>query len=150
MIKKMKLEKHPLVYLAVILLLSVSCGQQSKSEKTGVDEKASMGEKVGKSIDNAANKTGEKLEDIKEGTIEKAEQTKEYIDDSLITSKIKAKILADPLLKVLQIKVTTTDGAVRVTGEVDSKLGISRTLEIANSVDGVKSVIMELTIKKKD
>jgi len=57
-----------------------------------------------------------------------------------ITAKVKAEILSDPLLKVSQINVTTTNGVVKLSGTVDSQQGIDRATEIALSVKDVKSV----------
>ncbi len=57
-----------------------------------------------------------------------------------ITAKIKAEILSDPLLKVSQISVTTTNGVVSLSGTVDSRQSVDRALEIARSVKSVKSV----------
>jgi len=48
--------------------------------------------------------------------------------------------LSDPLLKVSQISVTTTNGVVKLSGTVDSQQGIDRATEIARSVKDVKSV----------
>jgi hyperosmotically inducible protein len=53
---------------------------------------------------------------------------------------VKAEILSDPLLKVSQINVTTTNGVVKLSGTVDSQQGIDRATEIALSVKDVKSV----------
>ncbi len=60
--------------------------------------------------------------------------------DAAITAKIKAEILADPLLKVSQIEVTTTNGVVKLSGTVDSQESIDRAMEIARSLKDVKSV----------
>jgi hypothetical protein len=67
-------------------------------------------------------------------------KVEEYMDDSAITAKIKAEILSDPLLKVSQINVTTTNGVVSLSGTVDSQQSIDRALAIARSVKDVKSV----------
>ena len=92
---------------------------------------AATAEDAGKSIDQTVEKTGTKMEETKESLGEKTEKTGDYLDDSAITAKIKAEILGDPLLKVLQIHVTTTDGVVRLSGEVDSQQSIDRAKEIA-------------------
>ena len=108
---------------------------------------AGTAENAGKSVDEAAEATGTKMGEAKEWIGEKAEKTGEYIGDSVITAKIKGDILADPLLKVFQIHVTTTDGAVVLSGEVDSQQSIDRAKEIAQSVKNVKSVESELAVK---
>jgi hyperosmotically inducible periplasmic protein len=78
---------------------------------------------------------------------EKVEKAGEYLDDAAITAKIKGEILNDPLLKVLQINVTTTHGIVTLSGVVDSKESIDRAVEIARRVKEVKSVENSLVVK---
>ena len=97
-------------------------------------------EKAGKKIDQAAESAGKKVEKAGEAVVEKVEKTGEYMEDSAITAKIKAEILSDPLLKVSQINVTTTNGVVKLSGKVDSQQSIDRAVEIARSVKDVKSV----------
>ena len=116
-----------IVFLSTILGLG-GCQQEGTAEKAG------------QKIDQAAEKAGKKIEGAKEAIVEKAEKAGEYIDDSAITAKIKAEILSDPLLKVSQINVTTTNGVVRLSGTVDSQQSIDRATEIARSVENVKSV----------
>lgn len=108
---------------------------------------AGTAENAGKAVDQAAEATGTKMGEAKEWIGDKAEKTGEYIGDSVITAKIKGDILADPLLKVFQIHVTTTDGVVVLSGEVDSQQSIDRAKEIALSVEHVKSVESELAVK---
>lgn len=69
------------------------------------------------------------------------------MDDATITARIKAGILGDPLLKVAQINVVTTNGAVALNGVVDSRQSIDRAMEIARSVKDVKSVENNLVVK---
>jgi hyperosmotically inducible protein len=76
-------------------------------------------EEAGKSIDQTVERTGTKMEETKGALGERAEKAGNYLDDTAITAKIKAEILGDPLLKVLEIHVTTTDGVVRLSGTVD-------------------------------
>lgn len=101
---------------------------------------AGTAENAGKAIDETAEKTGAVIDSTTETLGEKAEQTGDYLGDAAVTAKIKAAILADPLLKVFQVHVTTTDGVVMLKGEVDSQQSIDRCTEIARSMKGVKSV----------
>ena len=103
-------------------------------------------EKAGKKIDQAAESAGKKVEKAGEAVVEKVEKTGEYMEDSAITAKIKAEILSDPLLKVSQINVSTTNGVVKLSGKVDSQQSIDRAMEIARSVKDVKSVENGLVI----
>ncbi len=80
------------------------------------------------------------------GTLKK-ESTGEYVDDTVITSKIKAEIFNDPMLKVLQINVESFKGIVQLSGFVDSATAADRAVEVAGSVKGVKSVKNSLVVK---
>lgn len=71
----------------------------------------------------------------------------EYIDDTVITAELKAKILAEKDLSVLEIKVDTVDGVVTLTGDVASKELSDRAEQVARQVKGVKQVDNKLLIK---
>ena len=75
------------------------------------------------------------------------ESTGEYFDDSTITGKVKAAILGDPDLKVLQINVETFKGVVQLSGFVKSPQVVTRAVEVARGVRGVKSVTNNLLVK---
>ena len=122
------------VFLSAVLGLA-GCQQEGTAEKAG------------QKIDQAAEKAGEKLESTRESLGEQAERAGEYMDDSAITAKIKGEILSAPLLKVSQINVTTTNGAVKLSGVVDSQQSIDRAMEIARSHPTVKSVENSLVVQ---
>lgn len=71
----------------------------------------------------------------------------EYIDDSVITTKVKAAILDDPMTKVLEIKVETFKGEVQLSGFVSSRAAANRAIELARGVKGVTSVKDDMQIK---
>jgi osmotically-inducible protein OsmY len=75
------------------------------------------------------------------------EGTGEYIDDSVITTKVKAAIFSEPTLKVLQINVETFKGEVQLSGFVDSAQSAKKAGEIAAGVKGVTSVKNNLIVK---
>ena len=75
------------------------------------------------------------------------ESTGEYIDDSTITTKVKAAIFNDPSLKVFQINVETFKGEVQLSGSVDSDQIVNKAGEVARGVGGVKSVKNDLVVK---
>jgi osmotically-inducible protein OsmY len=75
------------------------------------------------------------------------ESTGQLIDDSAITTKVKAKIFDDPMLKVFQISVESYKGVVQLSGFVDSKKAANQAGEVAKSVDGVESVKNSLVVK---
>ena len=78
----------------------------------------------------------------------KAEGTEQYIDDSVITTKVKAEILKELSLKGFQINVKTDKGIVQLSGFVDSQANINKATEIAGSVKGVKSIKNDMELKK--
>jgi len=75
------------------------------------------------------------------------ESTGEYIDNSVITSKVKAEIFNDPMLKVFQIDVESFKGVVQLSGFVDSPQASARAEQLAKSVQGVESVENSLVVK---
>ena len=77
----------------------------------------------------------------------KREGTGEYLDDSAITTKVKAAIFNDPALKVFQINVETFKGEVQLSGFVDSAQSVNKAGEVARSVKGIKSVKNNLIVK---
>ena len=103
--------------------------------------------KRGQQMDEAAQQATEKAKEAGEAVGEKVENAGEYLDDAAITAKIKADILSDPLLKVLEINVTTTNGNVTLSGVVDSKESIDRALEIARRLKEVQSVTSSMVVK---
>jgi len=78
---------------------------------------------------------------------QKREGTGEYVDDSVITTKVKAAIFNDPSLKVFQINVETFKGEVQLSGFVDSAQMVKKAGEVARSVKGVTSVKNNLNVK---
>jgi len=77
----------------------------------------------------------------------KQESAAEYLDDSVITTKVKSLLAADDLLKSFQISVETNKGIVQLTGFVDSQAAVDKAGEIARSVKGVASVKNDLVVK---
>jgi len=77
----------------------------------------------------------------------KQEGTGEYIDDSVITTKVKAAILDEPTLKVAEINVETFKGVVQLSGFVSSQAAANKAVEVARGVRGVKSVKNDMRIK---
>lgn len=78
------------------------------------------------------------------GTPETAGQ---YLDSSVITSKVKAAILNEPSLKSFQIGVETVKDVVQLSGFVDSAAAVRRAGEVAASVNGVVRVRNDLIVK---
>jgi osmotically-inducible protein OsmY len=75
------------------------------------------------------------------------EGTGEYIDDTVITTKVKAAIFNEPSLKVAEINVETFKGVVQLSGFVNSREDINKAVEVARSVGGVTSVKNDMRLK---
>jgi osmotically-inducible protein OsmY len=75
------------------------------------------------------------------------ESTGEYVDDTLITTRIKSKLLDDWILKGFAIKVETFKGVVRLSGFVDTMEQAQRAVEVTRSVVAVKLVKNSLMLK---
>jgi osmotically-inducible protein OsmY len=69
------------------------------------------------------------------------------VDDSVVTGKVKAALVADPVTKAHQINVETFQGTVQLSGFVDSTEAKSRAVEIARTTEGVKDVKNSLQVR---
>jgi hyperosmotically inducible protein len=97
-------------------------------------------ETAGKKIDQTAEKVGDKMG-------EQSAQAGVAMDDTAITTKVKAAIFAEPGLKTLQISVDTVKGVVTLSGSVDSRSNSDRAKQLAGAVAGVRDVENRLTVK---
>ena len=75
------------------------------------------------------------------------ESAGEYVDDSVITTKVKSLLAADDFLKSFKISVETFKGTVQLSGFVGSQQAVDKANEIARSVKGVTSVKNDLIVK---
>ena len=71
----------------------------------------------------------------------------QFIDDSTITTKVKAAIFNDPSLKSLEINVTTFKGEVQLSGFVSSIDQTNRAVAITKTISGVSSVKNDMRVK---
>ncbi|WP_130831742.1 molecular chaperone OsmY [[Erwinia] mediterraneensis] len=78
---------------------------------------------------------------------EQKQSAKDYADDAATTSKIKAKFLTDDIVPSRNVKVETTNGVVQLSGTVENQAQSERAESIAKSIEGVKSVKNDLTVK---
>lgn len=75
------------------------------------------------------------------------EGTGEYVDDSVITAKVKAAIFQEPDLKSSEVNVETFKGNVQLSGFVSSRADIKSAVRVASAVNGVKSVTNDMQLK---
>ena len=79
----------------------------------------------------------------------KHEGTGEYLDDSVITTKVKAAVFNEPTLKSAEINVETYKGVVQLSGFVSSEADIAKAASVASDVKGVTSVKNDMRLKAK-
>ncbi|MHB9119175.1 MAG: BON domain-containing protein [Burkholderiales bacterium] len=75
------------------------------------------------------------------------EGTGEYLDDSVITTRVKAAIFNEPSLKSAEINIETFKGKVQLSGFVSSHAAESKAIEIARSIPGVNAVKNDMRVK---
>jgi len=75
------------------------------------------------------------------------ESSGEFVDDSVITTKVKSLLAADDFLKSFQISAETYQGTVQLSGFVNSQKAVDKAAEIVKSVKGVKSLKNNLIVK---
>jgi len=71
----------------------------------------------------------------------------QVVDDAAITTKVKAKIFQDSVLKGFAISVETFEGEVTLTGAVDNEGAVERAETLARGTAGVRKVHNLLKIK---
>ena len=107
-----------------------------------VDKTKDGAEKVGEKTVDGAKKVGEKT---KEGL----SKTGEVITDAWITSRVSSKFVGEDLLKDSNINVDTNNHVVTLRGTVMSQAGRARAVAQAKEVEGVRSVVDQLTVGPK-
>lgn len=75
------------------------------------------------------------------------ESTGEYLDDSALTTRVKAKFVEDPQVSAMRINVETFKGVVQLSGFANSTDEAARAVNLAQATSGVKSVKNDIRIK---
>lgn len=70
-----------------------------------------------------------------------------YVNDAVITTKVKTAIFNEPSLKVADINVETNKSMVQLSGFVNSRADMTRAVEVARGVSGVTSVKNDMRLK---
>jgi osmotically-inducible protein OsmY len=120
-----------LFLLTILLALSVTACNNGASDHAGGGTSTSP---IGKASADGGSEAGASL-----GT---------RIDDSVITTKVKAALMADGAIKGSDISVETRRGEVMLSGVVNSDAQIDKAVKVANGVDGVKAVDNKMTVKR--
>jgi hyperosmotically inducible periplasmic protein len=140
-----------LVGVSMALMIALgACNKPGPAETAGKNIDRSM-EQVGQKIESTAEKVGDKVENTADKVESKisAQGAKAgvAVNDTEITAKVKAAILAEAGLKTLQISVETKKGVVTLSGTVDSQMHSNTARSLASAVSGVNSVNIELKVK---
>lgn len=122
------------VAVSAMVLLGAGCDRK---------ENTTAGEKV----DNAVANTKQETKDAGNYVENKTENAAQAIDDAAITTALKGKYVLDDELKAHDINVDTLNGVVTLTGAAPSAAAIERATTVAKTVDGVKDVKNQLTVK---
>ena len=109
-------------------------------------DKPGSAEKLGKQLDQSVESSGKKYEDAKDKISVKTDKAEVELEGSVVTTKIKAAIMAEPGLKSLDINVDTVGEIVTLTGKVDSQEKKDKAQELSEAVSGVKQVNNQLVI----
>lgn len=128
-----------MVTVLFVVLGLAGCQKEGPAEK--------MGQKLDRSIENAEQTIGKEINEARKSIADKSEESIQYLDDSVITLNVQAAILNDPLLEVSDIKVTTVNGIVQLSGMVDSQELVDRAAEVASAQKDVRSVENNLIVK---
>ena len=85
---------------------------------------------------------------VGEGAKEAAQQVGQTATDASITAAVKMKMADDPTVSASEINVDTTDGKVTLNGTVQNSAEEGKAVDLAKSVDGVKSVKSNLVVRR--
>ena len=78
---------------------------------------------------------------------QKTESTGEYLDDSVLSTKVKAALLKDPVVSGLSVNVETFKGTVQLSGFVKTAAERDQAVKVAREVGGVKSIKNDILIR---
>ena len=73
--------------------------------------------------------------------------TGDHIDDTWITTKVKAALIDDPLVKAREVNVETFKGVVQLSGFVSSREAMNQAVRVTSGIKGVSSVKNDMRIK---
>ena len=127
-------------------------GKKAFSVKAPADcakchKKGSAGAKADEKAPVQTSDTNKPAKEKSTTSASKKESPKEYVEDTVITAKVKAAVLEEPSLKSAEINVETFKGVVQLSGFVRSRADINKAVEVAKGVKGVQSVKNDMVLK---
>ena len=117
-----------------------ACASMSSDAKSRCHTEAKSKQKSARAELDARHKP------VKAAAAKKA-TPQEYVDDAVVTTKVKAAVLEEASLKSAEINVETYKGIVQLSGFVRSRTDINKAVEVARRVSGVKSVKNDMIVK---
>ena len=134
--------KALIVVAAAALAFPVYAQQKNDTTLPNAQERQHNRDKVA----NEADKAKEALPDANERA-KNRETVSSSTAGAALTTKVKTALMAEPGLRSLEINVDTRDNIVTLNGTVDSQEKKQRAMQIAQKVEGVKSVSDNLVVK---
>jgi osmotically-inducible protein OsmY len=128
------------------------CDDKADNNKKACVKEAKVAETRAKAEAKTSIQTSDATTPAKEKSTtsaSKRESPGEYVDDAVITGKVKAAVLEEASLKSAEINVETLKGTVQLSGFVRSRGDINKAVEVAKGVKGVQSVKNDMRLKEK-
>lgn len=132
---------------SALALSLAACDQNTSAEKVGRDV-GRAADKAGQQIGQAAETAERKLDQTAAAAGEKLAEAGKAVDDAALTAKVKSALIAEPGLKALAIDVDTSGGVITLNGTVNNDEHRNKAVQLAQSVQGVKSVRDNLVVSK--
>lgn len=132
----MKQRKWMISSTAMVLSLLILGGCSEASRDTAQDK-----------TEQAMESAKETATDIADATQEKMQQAGEYVDDAVLTTRVKAALIEDDNLSDSNINVETVNGTVMLTGTVKQEADIDTAENLASNVEGVKDVETDIQVE---
>jgi hyperosmotically inducible protein len=104
----------------------------------------------GQDIDEPETGIGDQAEKIGDQAEKTGRDAGQLVGDAAITAKIKAKFAQDDVVQATNIDVDSNNGLVTLSGTVNSKQEEARAIQLAKTVDEVKTVRSDLVIGKDE
>jgi hyperosmotically inducible periplasmic protein len=114
----------------------------------GVDATANAARKTTQAVEKGIGESEQGAGKAAEKTAQRVGKAGEKMTDASITMRVKARFNSEYLLRGSQIHIQTNDHVVTLTGRVSSEAARDRSIELAQNLGGVQSVIDELHVAK--
>ena len=132
------------VALAVVLAAGLAACDKKPGEPTAGQKLDTAVEKTEAAANEAKQKMESAAQDASQAAQNAASNAAAVLDDTAVTTKVKAAFAADPNLSAVLINVDTKDGVVSLSGPVKTPADAEHAAKLAQAVEGVKSVVNDL------